>query len=769
MTDRYQIQIDLNGRDNLSRQLGGVNREIDTLTRQSTQAGRSASMLGMDLNTLARSASAIGAGLLAGGLVNMISDMSALGSAVGATDIVFKQLVGSQDEYNRTLQALRDVTGGVVNDMNLMEGASSLLRMQLANTNDEAVGLIDMALKLKKPTDDASSAIENFALMLANQSVQRLDSFGISSAKVRERIDELIRSGQALNREDAFKMAVMEEGARAIDRLGDAATVGVTNVDKLRTRFENMSHDFGVAVNSMVEGAATLVEDVFSIFDEPIEMNVSLTFDDAVQTTSDTRAALMTASANMGNIIVGSGANAFPVSPDYPYAGGIVTESRISRFGVNPNPLGDLSDIQPRGTTRSELAASAFAERELRQQRALDEAVIRGRAIYEDLFATLASGRERAIRDVYEMNRAQSDEFMLIGQLTGEWEAFWDVASANAIGSTSGGLQIIDRDGAKALRDSAREVEILFEQFSAAASDSEFVTDAEVDRMRMMAEQARGVADMAGEAAARFESMSLSQLLGQESGGRAGELLDLVLGQLQGGTLDEATRAGALAVGRETDVSLALREDVAPLIARIMEDIGVDAGIEALERVNEVLDAGTLAGLDSDTMRQAIEQAVGYTMGAGGNFAINPGDSLMAVMGRTGMSAEDIFGATGATNSRNLPVGEFGGMGELMPLEDMTLFEELTSDVADNTTTMSADLENVRGSFETMGEPVAVARDELSKLADGFSTLAATTYTTTVAIDLVFNDPSGAGLANSPAFQNAVSMALRAQGTVLAQ
>ena len=38
----------------------------------------------------------------------------------------------------------------------------------------------------------ATESMENFALMLANQSILRLDSFGISSGKVTARIEELM-------------------------------------------------------------------------------------------------------------------------------------------------------------------------------------------------------------------------------------------------------------------------------------------------------------------------------------------------------------------------------------------------------------------------------------------------------------------------------------------------------------------------------------------------------------------------------------------------
>lgn len=203
-----------------------------------------------------------------GGAIQLGSQLYNLGREASIAASTFTQLSGGASEAAANMDLLRVATGGIVDDMTLMQGSSKLLQMGLATTGGEVARLTELAVKLGGAMgSDATSSIENFALLLANQSVLRLDTFGISSARVRAEIERLMATGEALNREDAFRMAVLSEGAVALDRLGAAADAAGTPLARLQARFENMAQQAGIAATNIIEQAAATVEMLLQLGD----------------------------------------------------------------------------------------------------------------------------------------------------------------------------------------------------------------------------------------------------------------------------------------------------------------------------------------------------------------------------------------------------------------------------------------------------------------------------------------------------------------------
>ena len=175
-------------------------------------------------------------------------DFAKAGAEIEKTTQSFKALTNSIGGTSEALiEQLRTATGGAVADLSLMQGANQFMAMGLATTTAEVATLTETAVKLGSAFGtDASTSIENFSLLLANQSIPRLDTFGISSSKVRERIAELTTGIGAVDRETAFMMATMEEAEKTIGKLG---LEGATTADAytiLSTNVENLTNDFKV-------------------------------------------------------------------------------------------------------------------------------------------------------------------------------------------------------------------------------------------------------------------------------------------------------------------------------------------------------------------------------------------------------------------------------------------------------------------------------------------------------------------------------------------
>lgn len=142
---------------------------------------------------------------------------------------------------------LAEATQGALTQAEMAGNIGQLIEMGLVGSADKAAELADLIIRLKKPTDDATDAFGNFSAMLANQSIARLDSFGISSGAVRTRIEALMSSTQGLTREQAFLQATLDEGRKTLERTGQATGDTVSNMERLRAQLGDVKDGLIVA------------------------------------------------------------------------------------------------------------------------------------------------------------------------------------------------------------------------------------------------------------------------------------------------------------------------------------------------------------------------------------------------------------------------------------------------------------------------------------------------------------------------------------------
>ena len=164
---------------------------------------------------------------------------------------------GSAAEAEEITRAVQKAAGGAVSKMEAMQNASKLLAMGLATDADEAAKLTKIAITLgasmgKGPTQ----AFEDFTLLLANQSIPRLDTFGISAGKTRTRINELMAANKDLTRETAFMQAVMEGAEVKMVALEAAGFDATGTTDKLSTAFADLKLALAEATLEMAGPAA---------------------------------------------------------------------------------------------------------------------------------------------------------------------------------------------------------------------------------------------------------------------------------------------------------------------------------------------------------------------------------------------------------------------------------------------------------------------------------------------------------------------------------
>ena len=182
---------------------------------------------------------AMGAARTAQQALKAVYDTAREGAVIGAVTDRFEAFAGGAENASDYLRVLRQETNYTVSEMEAMTAVTKLLSMGLAEDEQSAANLAKMAIILGDQTQSAGDRITDFALMLANQSIPRLDNYGISSGKVRARIEELMAATEGMTREQAFMNAVTEQGAIAMNTLGGEVSGNLSAYQQLEAAFKD--------------------------------------------------------------------------------------------------------------------------------------------------------------------------------------------------------------------------------------------------------------------------------------------------------------------------------------------------------------------------------------------------------------------------------------------------------------------------------------------------------------------------------------------------
>ncbi len=172
-------------------------------------------------------------------------ELADLGSQANRAEDRFRAFAGEVGDADELLAAFNEGAGGTVDKLTAMTSAGRLLQMGLVSNNAEMEQVVEIATRLGDQTQSAGDRVSDFALLLANQSIPRLDNFGISSGRVRDRIKELQAAFPAMSREAAFSQAVFEQGAKSLDILGVRTQDAGTKMEVARANIQNMRIEMG--------------------------------------------------------------------------------------------------------------------------------------------------------------------------------------------------------------------------------------------------------------------------------------------------------------------------------------------------------------------------------------------------------------------------------------------------------------------------------------------------------------------------------------------
>lgn len=219
-----------------------IRAEGDQAAKHLEKLGKAADKSGQSLGLL--DGVMVGVGLRAADMATQflrsVPELVDLGVEAGRAEIALEAYAGSAAAAERATQAVVEATDGAVSNLEATRQASRFMAMGLAETADEAGKLAEIAVTLGASMGKGpQQAFEEFALLLANQSIPRLDTFGISAGRTRERINELQEANEGMSRETAFMTAVMEEAEGKLEELEAAGFEATNSIDQLRAEVEN--------------------------------------------------------------------------------------------------------------------------------------------------------------------------------------------------------------------------------------------------------------------------------------------------------------------------------------------------------------------------------------------------------------------------------------------------------------------------------------------------------------------------------------------------
>ena len=620
------VTVRISATDNFSQVVDNYNQKMGAARDRTREMGERSDTTGgkVDgLSTLIKGAFTIA---LAKQIANVGLEMVNVGTQVTQVKERFEALVGPMGDAEDTMKRLQEATLGIASDFDIQKGANILMQMGLAKSPEELEQIIGLITRIKKPTDDLGTAIQDFSLLLSNQSILRLDNFGLSSARVRERIHELLASGEALNRSDAFKMAVLEEGAKSVDRLGASAENARTPIALLETKIQNLINTASVNV---AEGAQGLVgiamiatgnypgqQEAAKAAGDRLAADLEMAFGKAM-----TDPALAGSAGSDQSFVREFMQKAVQKAIDNPELAADAQKLRdavLADMGVRDAAAaleagGSLHDLEAQLDVMSRVSAETVTQNALARETMANQ--IRQTAEAE---RQMELAREQVEIEQRRM-AVESQRAQLIGGLDYLNQQAVEVGFQNFTGTMGFEDQLPDfmtSDQADRIAQMADETKSMADEIDRLSKvDPEMFTADEIQNAKDTAATVKDLASEAEKAADAFERIQLTDIFGQTSGGTLGEIGQMVLGQFQGSEEQKAAlqRQLELQSGQVTQGSLFLQEVLVPEIAKAGDNPELAAAMAA--QVNDLLLNAALAGVDTNDPEflAKLQEGIGET------------------------------------------------------------------------------------------------------------------------------------------------------------
>lgn len=318
-------------------------------------------------------------------------------------------------------------TQGMIGNAQLVASASDMISLGLADSGDEVVRLSNLVGQL-------GWDMQVLTLTMANDSMLRLDALGLSMTDVKARMEDLKAAGVAAD--EAFDMAVIEEGEVKLELLGSAADTTAGKIQQLTAIWTNATDAFKTEFAEGVAAQLDVITNAAGDAAPAIQEGLGQWGEDA--------------GGWLGNMIAGAASEGLQRGTDR-------IKDQLRGMGVTRQELAELE----RQATDRPLPFIYDAEEGIKYYTDLNAALRQQYGLLLDLQAL----NQRDDRDVAEreaMIRATENEGAAVVELTGTYrgvtDQYWEMGQAQGAlyGSYEYGQYVIEQQAAAVENLSAR-------------------------------------------------------------------------------------------------------------------------------------------------------------------------------------------------------------------------------------------------------------------------------------------------------------------------
>ena len=234
------------GLENASRQLKGTEQEMRRVGTGARNAESGLKKLGNALRS---------AGIIAGAVKfgKMVYEMGEMGAAALRTEATFERVAGGAGAAASMLDQLKAATMGTRSEAELMASATNLMALGLA---DNAADLGNVMRSVEGLGSRFGGNMQIFQLMMSNDSLMRIDSFGIGVEEATKRIEEYKAAGMEAG--EAFDTAILDLMGEKFDALGGNVEDATTSIQRNAATWADLKTQAGIAFSGLSEMASGL-------------------------------------------------------------------------------------------------------------------------------------------------------------------------------------------------------------------------------------------------------------------------------------------------------------------------------------------------------------------------------------------------------------------------------------------------------------------------------------------------------------------------------
>jgi hypothetical protein len=162
------------------------------------------------------------------------------------------------------LSDLKDATGGMMSDAELVAGAADFMALGLAKSHDEVVRLTDVAGAL-------GMNMNQLVLTLTNQTTMRFDALGVSVDGFDAKVKTLEDSGMSAS--EAFTEAFLQQAEAQIGLVGNKAETSAGQIQIMESAWKNMGDATKLSMADALDGIAPVMTSVANHMTDNVEIS----------------------------------------------------------------------------------------------------------------------------------------------------------------------------------------------------------------------------------------------------------------------------------------------------------------------------------------------------------------------------------------------------------------------------------------------------------------------------------------------------------------